>query len=41
MYVTCLSSLVDNQLDYEIAFPIIPRVTVQPIVSVFGTYNYL
>ena len=30
-HAICLPSLVYNQLDYGIAFPIIPRITVQPL----------
>lgn len=36
-----LASVVYNQVDYGIALPIIPRITVQPIVSVLGTYSDL
>lgn len=40
-YTMCLPSLVYKQLDYRIAFPIIPRITVQPTVSVMETHDYL
>ena len=30
-HAICLSSLVYNQLDYGIAFPIVPRITIQPL----------